>query len=116
MLTAPALPPTEVDSERQVVLEEIAMYEDEPQDRVHDFLAEAVYGEHPLGRRVLGEAEVIASIPIPKIAEYHRGRYVAGNLVVAAAGHLEHDRIVALTEKLVDPPTGSVPSPNGGGD
>ena len=43
------------------------MYEDEPQDRVHDFLADAVFGEHPLGRRVLGEADVIASIPIPEI-------------------------------------------------
>ena len=48
------------------------MYEDEPQDRVHDVLAEAVFGEHPLGRRVLGEAEVIASIPVPDIEAYHR--------------------------------------------
>ena len=65
MLLAPTYP--DIDSERQVVLEEIAMYEDEPQDRVHDVLAEAVFGEHPLGRRVLGEAEVIASIPVPDI-------------------------------------------------
>ena len=111
MMLGPTFP--DIDSEREVVLEEIAMYEDEPSDRVHDFLAEAVYGEHPLGRRVLGEAEVIASIPIPKIAEYHHGRYVAGNLVVAAAGHLEHDRIVALAERLVEPPAGTVPDPNG---
>ena len=55
--------PDEVDSEREVVLEEIAMYEDEPQDRVHDVLADAVFGDHPLGRRVLGEAEVIALDP-----------------------------------------------------
>ena len=61
----------DIDSEREVVLEEIAMYEDEPPDRVHDVLAEAVYGEHPLGRRVLGAAEVIASIPIPDVAAYH---------------------------------------------
>ncbi len=54
MLTGPALPPEEVDSERAVVLEEIAMYDDEPQDRVHDVLAEAIHGGHPLGRRVLG--------------------------------------------------------------
>jgi predicted Zn-dependent peptidase len=112
MLLGPTFP--DIDSEREVVLEEIAMYEDEPSDRVHDFLAEAVYGEHPLGRRVLGEAEVIASIPIPKIAEYHRGRYVADNLVVAAAGHLEHERIVALTERLLQPPAGAVPALNGG--
>src|ERR1700761_8274196 len=73
MLLAPTYP--EIDSERQVVLEEIAMYEDEPQDRVHDVLAEAVFGSHPLGRRVLGEAEVIASIPIPDIESYHHARY-----------------------------------------
>ena len=70
MLLAPTYP--EIDSERDVVLEEIAMYEDEPQDRVHDILADAVFGEHPLGRRVLGEAEVIASIPVPDIAAYHQ--------------------------------------------
>ena len=54
MLLGPSLPGDEVDSERQVVLEEIAMYEDEPSDRVHDFLSEAIHGDHPLGRRVLG--------------------------------------------------------------
>ena len=101
MLLSPTYP--EIDSERQVVLEEIAMYEDEPQDRVHDVLAEAVFGEHPLGRRVLGEAEVIASIPVPEIDAYHRARYAASEIVVGAAGHLEHDRIVGLAERLVSP-------------
>jgi predicted Zn-dependent peptidase len=102
MLLAPTYP--EIDSERQVVLEEIAMYEDEPQDRVHDVLAEAVFGSHPLGRRVLGEAEVIASIPIPEIESYHHARYAGSEIVVGAAGHLEHDRIVELSERLVEPP------------
>jgi predicted Zn-dependent peptidase len=101
MLLDPTYP--EIDSERQVVLEEIAMYEDEPQDRVHDVLAEAVFGSHPLGHRVLGEAEVIASIPIPDIDSYHQARYAGPEIVVGAAGHLDHDRIVALTEKLVSP-------------
>src|SRR5919112_802425 len=80
MLLAPALPPEEIDSEREVVLEEIAMYEDEPSDRVHDVLAEAIHGDHPLGRRVLGRAEVIASIPVPDIAGYPDARYIAPNL------------------------------------
>jgi predicted Zn-dependent peptidase len=102
MLLAPAYP--EIDSEREVVLEEIAMYEDEPQDRVHDVLADAVFGEHPLGRRVLGEAEVIASIPVPDIDAYHRQRYTGANVVVGAAGHLDHERVVALAERLVQPP------------
>jgi predicted Zn-dependent peptidase len=102
MLLAPTYP--EIDSERQVVLEEIAMYDDEPQDRVHDVLAEAVFGDHPLGRRVLGEAEVIASIPVPEVEAYHDARYAAPAIVVGAAGHLEHERIVELAERLVRPP------------
>ena len=102
MLLAPTYP--EIDSERQVVLEEIAMYEDEPQDRVHDVLAEAVFGEHPLGRRVLGEAEVIANIPIPDISSYHHARYSGSEIVVGAAGHLDHGHVVELSERLVTPP------------
>ena len=104
MLLAPTYP--EIDSERDVVLEEIAMYEDEPQDRVHDVLADAVFGDHPLGRRVLGEAEVIASIPIPDIEAYHQARYAGADIVVGAAGHLDHERIVELAERLVSPPEG----------
>jgi len=102
MLLAPTYP--EIDSEREVVLEEIAMYEDEPQDRVHDVLASAVFGQHPLGNRVLGEAEVIASIPVPEIDAYHGRRYIGPNVVVGAAGHLDHDRITAFAERLVSPP------------
>jgi predicted Zn-dependent peptidase len=114
MLLAPTYP--DIDSERQVVLEEIAMYEDEPQDRVHDVLAEAVFGEHPLGRRVLGEAEVIASIPVPDIEAYHHARYTGPGIVVGAAGHLDHDRIVALAERLVQPAQGGGAAPETGLD
>jgi len=113
MLLAPTYP--EVDSEREVVLEEIAMYEDEPQDRVHDILAGAVFGEHPLGRRVLGEAEVIASIPIPEIEAYHGDRYTGANIVVGAAGHVDHERIAGLAERLVSPAPGGTVNGNSGG-
>jgi predicted Zn-dependent peptidase len=102
MLLAPTYP--EVDSERDVVLEEIAMYEDEPQDRVHDILAEAVFGEHPLGRRVLGEAAVISSVPVPEIEAYRSAHYTGANVVVGAAGNVDHGRIVELAERLVQPP------------
>jgi predicted Zn-dependent peptidase len=112
MLLGPTYP--EVDSEREVVLEEIAMYEDEPQDRVHDVLGEAVFGSHPLGRRVLGRAEVIASIPVPEIDAFHRSRYVAPSIVVGAAGHLEHGDVVELAQRHLAPPTdGAAPGPNG---
>ena len=102
MLLGPTYP--EIDSEREVVLEEIAMYEDEPQDKVHDVLDRAVFGGHPLGRRVLGEAEVISSIPVPDIDAYHRARYTGANIVVAAAGNIDHGAIVELTRRHVEPP------------
>ena len=103
MFLAPSLPADEIDPEREVVLEEIAMYEDEPQDRVHDVLAEAVYGDHPLGRRVLGEASVIAVVPREEVLTYHSGRYTAGNIVVSAAGHLDHGEIVELARTHLSP-------------
>lgn len=80
------------------------MYEDEPQDKVHDVLDRAVFGGHPLGRRVLGEAEVISSIPVPDIDAYHRARYTGQNIVVAAAGNIDHERIVELSRRHVEPP------------
>jgi predicted Zn-dependent peptidase len=64
-------------------------------------LAGAVFGDHPLGRPVIGRAEVISSVPVPQIAKWHDGRYVPGNIVVAAAGNLDHDRIVELVDSAV---------------
>jgi predicted Zn-dependent peptidase len=116
MLLGPTFP--EIDSEREVVLEEIAMYEDEPSDKVHDVLDEAVFGEHPLGRRILGKAEVISSIPVPDIGAYHQAHYTGRNLVVAAAGNVDHEKIVALAEKHVQPAEGGgngKPEAPGGG-
>jgi len=86
----------EVDAEREVVLEEIAMVEDNPQDLVHDYVAAAVFGGHPLGRPVIGTAEVIASVTPEEIAGYHRAAYVTENVVVAAAGNLAHERLLEL--------------------
>ena len=113
MFLKPTFP--DIDSERQVVIEEIAMYEDEPSDRVHDVLADAIFGEHPLGRRVLGTAEVIGSIPIPDISAYHEARYRGSNIVVSAAGSLEHDRIVELVQQHLQPGEGEVVAPDGDG-
>jgi predicted Zn-dependent peptidase len=110
MFLRPTFP--EIDSEREVVIEEIAMYEDEPSDRVHDVLAGAIFGDHPLGRRVLGRAEVIAGVPVPEISAYHQARYVAPNLVVSAAGNLEHERIVELAGRFMAPGTGDPAPPD----
>ena len=104
MVFSPAL--TDIDSEREVVLEEIAMVEDNPQDVVHDLAAEAVFGSHPLGRPVIGRAEVIASISRRSLLGYHRGAYVGPNVVLAAAGNVDHDRIAAaLAERRNGGPT-----------
>ena len=111
MFLEPTFP--DIDSERQVVIEEIAMYEDEPSDRVHDVLADAIYGDSPLGRRILGTAEVIGSIPIPDISAYHRARYVSSNIVVSASGNLEHDRIVELVAGHMRPTRGEIAPANG---
>jgi predicted Zn-dependent peptidase len=105
MVLRPAYP--DIDSERQVVIEEIAMYEDEPADKVHDVLAQAIYGDHPLGRPIIGTADVVGNVPIPEIAAYHDSRYVGPNLVVAAAGNVEHERLVELTERFFTAPDGS---------
>jgi predicted Zn-dependent peptidase len=93
MVFAPAL--TDIDSEREVVLEEIAMVEDNPQDLVHDLAAEAVFGAHPLGRPVIGSADVIASVSRRSLMSYHRGIYVGENVVLSAAGNVDHDRFAS---------------------
>jgi predicted Zn-dependent peptidase len=92
----------ELDAEREVVLEEIAMYDDAPQELVHDLIAEAVFGDHPLGRPVIGTSEVISSIPRDSIARYHDEMYVPANIVVAAAGNIQHERIVELVERALE--------------
>jgi predicted Zn-dependent peptidase len=109
MVLRPSYP--DIDSERQVVIEEIAMYEDEPSDKVHDVLAQAVFGDHPLGRPVIGRAEVIANVPVPEIAAYHDERYAPSNLVLAAAGNVDHERLVELARKACE---GKLPSSTNG--
>jgi len=98
MVFAPAF--AELDQEREVVLEEIAMYEDTPQELVHDLFSEAVFGAHALGRPVIGTAEVISSVSRRAIAAYHRAMYTGGNIVVAAAGNIQHDKFTSLLERF----------------
>ncbi|MGH3126781.1 MAG: M16 family metallopeptidase, partial [Gaiellaceae bacterium] len=92
----------DVDSEREVVLEEIAMVEDTPNDLVHDIAAEGVFGSHPLGRPVIGRAEVISSVSRRVLSGYHARAYRAQSIVLAAAGNVRHDELVALLDERVD--------------
>jgi predicted Zn-dependent peptidase len=93
------IPIGELEAEREVVLEEIAMYEDDPQDRVFDALGEAVFGEHPLGRAVIGRAEVVGAITRDQLQAFHAERYTPAEMVIAAAGSVDHDELVAMARK-----------------
>src|SRR3984957_10320304 len=85
MVTSSLIEAKEVDSERGVILEEIAMNEDDPSDLVHEAFSELVFGDTPLGRPILGTVESINSISRDRIAEHYRARYTPDRLVVAAA-------------------------------
>jgi predicted Zn-dependent peptidase len=94
VLTAPAFRPDEVEAERQVILEELALSEDEPEDRVHTLAHEAMWPGHPLGREVLGTPESITGMDRDDIAGFFGAHYRATNLVVAAAGAVEHEEVL----------------------
>ena len=99
MVFRPAL--NDVDSERAVILEEIAMYEDDPQEKVFDVLGQAVFGDDPLGRAIIGRAPVIAETPVSEIAGFHTARYRPSNVVISAAGAIDHDQLVQLAAERV---------------
>jgi predicted Zn-dependent peptidase len=99
----------DVDSERAVILEEIAMYEDDPQEKIFDVLGDAVFGSHPLGRAIIGRAEVIAGAPVPEIVSFHAERYAPANIVIAAAGAVNHDRLVEFARTRVPTSAGERP-------
>src|SRR6476659_10873625 len=89
----PALRPDEVESERQVILEEIKMRYDTPDDLVHDVFAGALFPEHPLGREISGSQDTISAVTRDQIAEYHAVHYVPSNVVVVVAGNVDHDEV-----------------------
>jgi len=86
----------ELEAEREVVLEEIAMYEDDPQDRVFDILGRAIFDSHPLGRAVIGSREVVGAVTREQLAAFHSERYLPHGIVIAAAGSVEHDALVEM--------------------
>ena len=88
----------DVETERGVILEEIAMHDDEPDDEVHDLLAGAVFGGHPLGRLVSGTAGTISPMTRKQIHGFYRRRYTAPQIVIAAAGNLDHGTVVKLVQ------------------
>ncbi len=104
LVTSSQIQAADVESERGVILEEIAMHDDDPADAVHDEFAAAMYGNSPLGRPILGTVESIEGLSRDTIAGYYTGRYAPQDLVVSAAGNLDHDRVVELTRQALDRP------------
>ncbi|MDP9297783.1 MAG: insulinase family protein [Actinomycetota bacterium] len=86
----------DLDAERQVILEEINMHEDSPEDVVHDLFTETIWPEHPLGRPILGTAATIQAATRRSVNRFYKRHYVPGRVVVAAAGSVDHDRLIAM--------------------
>jgi len=97
----------EIDSERQVVLEEINMHNDSPDELVHDYIATVLWGDHPIGHSVLGTEQVIKTVERDFLLDFYHNRYVASRIIVSAAGAVDHDRLCELIGKhLNDLPAG----------
>ena len=94
MVTSSLIEAKDVDAERGVILEEIAMNDDDPSDTVHESFVGKLFGDTPLGRPILGTVDSINAITRDQVAEYYRARYTPDHLVVAAAGSLDHDTVV----------------------
>jgi predicted Zn-dependent peptidase len=102
MLRSPAW--AELEQEREVVLEEIAMVDDQPQEGVHDLATLAMFGpDDPLGHPILGDADVIGSTEIANVSEFHRDGYGDGSIVLSAAGNVDHDALCELASSLLGP-------------
>ena len=113
---SPALRTEEVESERQVILEEIRMRDDTPDDLVHDVFSGALFPEHPLGREVSGSQETITAVTREQIAEYHANHYRPSNIVVAVAGNVDHDHVVKAVDAAVAVSAGERPQRVNGAD
>ncbi len=96
MVTSSLIEPKDVDAERGVILEEIAMNDDDPTDTVHEAFAAQLFGDTPLGRPILGSVDSINAITREEIAAHYAARYTPDNLVIAAAGSLDHAGVVEL--------------------
>lgn len=96
MLTASTFPDREVESERDVVLEEINIHFDTPDDLVFSVFSDALYGEHPLGREILGSRDSMNAMTRAQVMQWWQERYTSDYIVLSAAGNVQHDEIVAL--------------------
>jgi predicted Zn-dependent peptidase len=101
LITSSIVSALDVDAERKVVLEEIAMRDDDPSDLVHDLYAETYYGDTQLGRPILGTVESIKAMSRNAVFNYYKKRYLPQDLVVAVAGNIKHKKVVEMVERAL---------------
>ena len=101
LITSSIVSALDVDAERKVVLEEIAMRDDDPSDLVHDLYAETYYGDTQLGRPILGTIKSIKDMTRGSVFNYYKKKYLPQDLVVAVAGNIKHKRVVAMVEEAL---------------
>jgi predicted Zn-dependent peptidase len=99
LVTAPAFESSEIEKERNVILEEIKMVEDTPDDLVFEIFSEHFYPRHPLGRSILGTPLTLARFKRRQVQQYYDRVYRGENLVIAAAGNIDHGAILELARK-----------------
>ena len=95
----PAFSADEIEREKKVILEEIKMVEDTPDDLVHELFTQHFWEGHPLGRPILGSKETVESFTSETLLQYFRSAYVARNMIISAAGNLDHGRVRELVER-----------------
>ncbi|CAB4533488.1 unannotated protein [freshwater metagenome] len=98
LITSSIVTALDVDAERKVVLEEIAMRDDDPSDLVHDLFSDTYYGDTPIGRPILGTVDSIKSMSRNTVFNYYKKKYLPQDLVVAVAGNIKHKKVVAMVE------------------
>jgi predicted Zn-dependent peptidase len=102
MLQHSVIRSVDLEAERQVILEEIHMHDDAPDEVVHDLFTETLWPGHPLGRPILGTPETIQAATRDRVRRFYRSHYVPGNVVVAAAGNLQHDELIAELRRWIE--------------
>ncbi|PHX70228.1 MAG: peptidase M16 [Actinobacteria bacterium] len=101
LITSSVVSVLDVDAERKVVLEEIAMRDDDPSDLVHDLFSDTYYGDTPIGRPILGTIDSINAMSRNTVFNYYKKKYLPQDLVVAVAGNIKHKRVVAMVEQAL---------------
>jgi len=101
LITSSIVTALDVNAERKVVLEEIAMRDDDPSDLVHDLFSDTYYGDTPIGRPILGTIDSINGMSRSTVFNYYKKKYLPQDLVVAVAGNIKHKKVVAMVEQAL---------------